>query len=107
MYIFIEETITVQNFGTGGSPNIRNKKVVFKNCAKVTHYVSEINNTQIDNAKDIVVVISFNNLIENSRSYLQTSGSLWQYFRDESVLNDYGNIIDISVNDDTSFSFKC
>ena len=62
---------------------------------------------QIDNAKDIVVVISFNNLIENSRSYLQTSRSLWQYFRDESVLNDYGNIIDISVNDDTSFSFKC
>ena len=39
------------------------KKVVFKNCAPFTDYISELNNTQIDNAKDIHVVMPVHNLI--------------------------------------------
>ena len=38
-----------------------------------------MNDTQIDNAKDIVVVMSMNNLNEYSDNYSKTSGSLWQY----------------------------
>ena len=45
------------------------KDVVFKNCASLTHYMSQINNTQIDNAKDINVVIVIYNLIEYSNNY--------------------------------------
>ena len=41
--------------------------------------LSNINNTQIDNAKDIDVVMLICNLIEYSDNYLKTSGSLWQY----------------------------
>ena len=41
--------------------------------------LSNINNTQIDNAKDIDVVMLIYNLIEYSDNYLKTSGSLWQY----------------------------
>ena len=45
-----------------------------------------MNNSQIDNAKDIDVVMPLHNLIEYSNNYLETSESLWQYYRDE--LND-------------------
>ena len=42
------------------------KKVIFKNCAPFTHCIKEINNIQIDNAKDLDVVILMYDLIENS-----------------------------------------
>ena len=40
------------------------KKVILKNCAPFTNCISEINNTQIDNAKDIDIVMPMYNLIE-------------------------------------------
>ena len=43
---------------------------------------------QIDNAKDTDIVMPMCNLIEYSDNYLKTSGSLWQYFRDEPDGND-------------------
>ena len=57
-------TITVPNIGTAAVPNNRNKEVVFKNCAPFADRISEINNTQIDNAKDIDVVMNMYNLRE-------------------------------------------
>ena len=54
-----------------------------KNCAPFINCISEINNTQVDNAKDIDIVMPMYNLIEYSDNYAKTSGSLWQYFRDE------------------------
>ena len=45
--------------------------------------ISEINNTQIDNAKYIDVVMPMYNLIEYSDNYSKTSGSLWQYYKDD------------------------
>ena len=57
--------------------------VAFKNCAPFTNCISEINNTQIDNVKDIDIVMPMFNLIEYSDNYAKTSGSLWQYYRDE------------------------
>ena len=59
--------------------------VVFKNCAPFVNCISEINNTQIGNAKDIDIVMPMNNLIEYSDNYAKTTGRLWQYFRDEPV----------------------
>ena len=44
---------------------------------------SKINNTEIDNAKDIDTVMPMYNLIEYSNSYSKTSGSLWQYYNNE------------------------
>ena len=58
--------------------------MAFKNCAPFTNCVSEINNTQVDNAKDIDIVMPMYNLIEYSDNFPKTSGSLWQYFKDES-----------------------
>ena len=40
-----------------------------------------MNITQIDNVKYVDVVMPMHNLIECSYSYSKTSGSLWQYYR--------------------------
>ena len=58
-------------------------KVIFKNCGPLTNYISKINNIQIDNANNIDIVMPMYNLIEYSDNYSKTSGSLWQYCRDE------------------------
>ena len=57
--------------------------IAFKNCAPFTNCISEINNTQIDNAKGIDIVTPRYNLIEHTDNYAKTSGSLWQYYRHE------------------------
>ena len=44
---------------------------------------TEINNTKIDNAKGIDIVMPMYNLIKYSNNYSKTSGSLWQYYKDE------------------------
>ena len=47
------------------------------NNASNTDYISEINNTQTDNAKHIDVIMPMYNLIEYNNNYSKTSGSLW------------------------------
>ena len=71
-------TITIQDkpAETAGANNT-NKKVIFKNFASFTDCISEINNTQVDNAKDIDIVMSMYNLIEYCDDYLKISGGLW------------------------------
>ena len=77
-YIFVKRTITVNNTAAADADaDNTNKKVIFKNCPPFTNYVSEINNTQVDNAKDLDIVMPMYNLIEYSDRYSNTSGSLW------------------------------
>ena len=57
--------------------------MIYKNCASFTDCISQINNTQAVNAKDLNFVMPMYNLIEYSNNYLNTSGSLRQYYRDE------------------------
>ena len=45
-------------------------------------------------------------LIEYSDAYLKTSGSLWQYYRDELALDNNNNIIDFPANNNNSILFK-
>ena len=59
------------------------KQVIFKSCAPFTDCITEINNTQIDNAKDLDVVMPMHNLIEYSDNYLWTTGNFWQYHKNE------------------------
>ena len=53
-YILVQGTITVNN--TAPDANNTNKKVIFKNCAPFTNCISDINNTQVDKAKDLDIV---------------------------------------------------
>ena len=85
-YILVKGTITIEGSGADAAArqaDERDKEVVFKNCAPFTNCISEINNTQVGNAKDIDIVMPMYNLIEYSDNYAKTSGSLWQYYRDE------------------------
>ena len=58
-------------------------KVINKSCAPFTDCMSEINNTQVDNAKDTDIVMPIENVIKYSDNFLKTSESLLQYYRDE------------------------
>ena len=76
-YILVKGTISVNNTAAAGAAvNNINRKVIFKNCAPFTNCISEINNTQIDNVKDIDIVMSLYNLIEYSDNYVKTTGIL-------------------------------
>ena len=85
----------------GLNPNNSNKELIFKNCAPFTDCISEISNTQIDNAKDNDVVMPVCNLIEYSDNYLKKSGGL-----DEPFLEDYDVIADFPPANNSSASFK-
>ena len=78
-YIFVKGTITANNTAAvDPDANNANKKVIFKNCFPFTNCISEINNTRVDNAKDIDIVLLMYRLIEYSDNYSKTSASLWQ-----------------------------
>ena len=71
-------TIAVNNKAVADAEaNNTNEKVIFKNYAPFTNCISEIDNTQIDNTKDIDIVMPMYNLIEYRDNYSKTSGSLW------------------------------
>ena len=59
----------------------RNEGVIFKDCAPFTNSISNINNTQIDNAEYIDVVMPMYSLIEYSDTYSKTSRSLWIFIK--------------------------
>ena len=85
-YSLVKEKITITGTGDDAAArqaDERDKGVAFKNCAPFSNSISEINNTQIVNAKDVDIAIPMYNLIEYSDNYSKTSGSLWQYYRDE------------------------
>ena len=61
----------------------KNKRVIFKNRGPFSKCISRLSNTDIDNAHDIDIVMPMYNLIEYSDNYSKTSGSLWQYYKDD------------------------
>ena len=78
-YIVVKGTITV----TDPDNAKRNKSVAFKNNAPFINCISKINGVKIDNAEDLDVVMPMYNLLEYSKNYRKTTGSLWNYYRDE------------------------
>ena len=84
--ILVKGKITITGAGADAAArqaDERDKGVAFKNCAPFTNCISEINNTQVDNAKDLDIVMPMYNLIQYSDNYAKASESLWQYYRDE------------------------
>ena len=63
--------------------DVRNRSLVFKNNAPFTNCISKINNVLLGNAEDQDLVIPMYSLIEHSKNYRKTTGSLWNYYRDE------------------------
>ena len=107
-YILVKGNITVNNTATDGAAAFNTvKKVIFKNYASFTNCISEINHTEVDNAKDIDIVMPKHNFIEYSDNYPKTSGSLWQHCKDIPAVNDNGNIVEFNdTNATDSFILK-
>ena len=61
---------------------------------------TQINSTLIDNAEDLDIAMPMYNLIEYSQNYSMTSGSLWNYYRDE-IDN-----VDDNASNGKSFKYK-
>ena len=103
-YILVKGNISVNN---NAAANNINKKVIFKNYAPFTNGISKINNTRIDNAEYIDIVMLVHNLIEHRDNYSKTSGSLWQYCKEMPAVGYNDAIIDFNgANATDSFSFK-
>ena len=78
-YIFVKGTITVTGAVADAAARLvdeREKGAIFKNCTPFTKCISKINGTDIDNARDIDIVMPMYNLIEYSNNYSKSSGSL-------------------------------
>ena len=97
-YILVTGNINV----TGGD---NNTKVVFKNCAPFEKCRTEINGTFVDDAQHINIAMPMYNLIEYSDNYSDTSGSLWQFKRDE-IEGDADLTVDAQHISNNSSSFK-
>ena len=86
VYILVKGTITIAAAGAAVAArkaDERDKGVTFKNCASFNNGKPEINNTKIDNARDMYTVMAMYNIVEYSDNYSKTSGSLWKYYKDE------------------------
>ena len=78
-YILVKGIIAVTN-----PKNAKiNEAVAFKNNAPFINCISKINGGQIDNVEDLDVVMPMHNLLEYSKNYRKTTGSLWNYCEDE------------------------
>ena len=82
-YIVVKEDITLTKTNGRRIIDIRNRLLAFQNNAPFTNCISKINNVLIDNAEDLDIVIPMYNLFEYSKNYRKTTGSLWNYYRDE------------------------
>ena len=109
-YILVTGNITVTRT-IAGDPVQRKQplnaatQVVFKNCAPFKNCRTEINDTFVDYADFINITMPMYNLIEYSDNYSDTSGSLWQFKRDE-IEGDVDLTVDAQHIPNNSSSFK-
>ena len=74
----------------------------------ISQVVLMIDNTLIDNAEDLYIVIPMYNLLEYSKSFRKTTESLWNYYRDKlnSCIGGRNNNVNYSIKDSKSFDYK-
>ena len=76
--------------------------VAFKNCAPFCTCKTVINDMFIGRAEHIYVAMPMNNVIQCSDNYSNTSGSFWQFKRDEVPANN----ADVPINNSQLFKYK-
>ena len=86
-YILVNGTILVK----GLNPRDRqNRPLILKNNAPFISCITRINNELVEDADDLDIVLPIHNLLEYSKNYRKTIGSLYNYYRDE--LNNDANL---------------
>ena len=98
--------VNATNTNNANDNTFGEKKLVFKNNAPFINCISKINGIKTDNAEDLDVVMPMYNLLEYSKNYKKTTGSLWNYYRDEPNSSTADNNITHSILDSESFDYK-
>ena len=83
-----------------------NTNVAFKNCAPFTRCVTHINDEHVETAGNLDIVMPMYNLIEYSDNCSDSTGSLYQFKRDESPMNGDKNPLNVALDNSTSFKYK-
>ena len=105
-YVWVKGKITVTNPNDNANFN---KELTLKNNAPFISCISKINGELVENAEDLDIVIPMYNLLEYSKNYEKTSGSLFNYYRDEpreTTIGAGNNEINISIRNPKSFDYK-
>ena len=104
--MWVKGTITVTNPNNNANFD---RRLMLKNNAPFISCVSKINGELAENGEDLDIVIPMYNLLEYSKNYEKTLGSLFNYYRDEpseaEIANDNG-AISISIRNSKSFDYK-
>ena len=79
--------------------------VAFKNCAPITRCVTHINDEHVETVENLDMIVPMYNLLECSDNYADSSGSLYQFKRDESPMNGR-NPVNVALDNSTSFKYK-
>ena len=107
-YILVYGTITVT--AAAGTNNIiekRNKSLILENNAPFVSCITKINNELIEDAEDLAIAMPMYNLLEYSKNYRKTIGSLYDYYRDElSDDVDDNNFNNIKVVNSNAIKYK-
>ena len=108
-YILVKGTVTVNGVVNGAENEIlrRNRPLILKNNAPFVSCVTKINNEFIEDADDLDIVMPMYNLLEYSKNYRKTIGSLYKYYRDElSDDNNPDNFPNTNVVNSNAFEYK-
>ena len=109
-YILVKGTIMVTAPGANNSVNnIRDKKntlLILKNNAPFVSCITRINGELIEDADDLDIVIPMYNLLEYSKNYRKTKGSLYNYYRDELTNDGNDNFANRNVVNSEAFKYK-
>ena len=68
--------------------------------------ITHINDQHVETAENLDIVMLMYNLTEYSDNYGDSSGSLYQFKRDEPPINDPGSTLNVSLDNSTSFKYK-
>ena len=109
-YILVKVTITVTAPGVNNNAdNIRDKRnrpLILKNNVPFVSCITRINGELIEDADDLDIVMPIYNLLEYSKNYRKTIGSLYNYYRDELTNDDNDNFANINVVNSEAFKYK-
>ena len=98
-YILVTEDIKITNIAA-------NTNVAFKNSTPFARCVTHINDEYVETPENVDIIMPMYNFIEYSDDYADTSGSLYQFKRGESPMNNAGNPNNVALDNSTSFKYK-
>ena len=110
VYILVKGTIMITALGANdGVNNIRDKKnrtLILKNNVPFVSCITRINGELIEDADDLDIVMPMSNLLEYSKNYRKTIGSLYNYYRDELTNDGNDNFTNRNVVNSEAFKYK-